>query len=83
MKEPRPAKNTCERVNEKCLCMSFLVQGKGLNNKTELIRTHEQYQTSPMSLIKFTEFYWSGEVALKSKMVHECNLLYKNHLTIA
>lgn len=36
-----------------------------------------------MSLIKFTEFYWSGEAALKSKMVHKYNLLYKNHLTIA
>lgn len=63
--------------------MSFLVQGKGLNNKTELIRTHEQYQTSPMFLIKFTEFYWAGEVTLKHKMAQEHNLLYKTHLTIA
>lgn len=36
-----------------------------------------------MFLIKFTEFYWSDEVTLKSKMVQKHNLLYKTHLTIA
>lgn len=35
-----------------------------------------------MFLIKFTEFYWSGEVTLTSK-IQEHNLLYKTHLTIA
>lgn len=36
-----------------------------------------------MFLIKFTEFYWAGEVTLKHKMAQEHNLLYKTHLTIA
>lgn len=63
--------------------MSLPVQGKGLHNKTEPIRTHERYQTPPTVLIKFTEFYWSGEVTLTSKMVQKHNLLYKTHLIIA